>query len=107
MTAGCQDPQFFQTQAAILTRCVNEHKWYLSEKAHRDVGWDAALDSFCEKYFQGFAAGFRAAYCGLFCPNRGNCEIGSKYAHVSVPTGRDASVEDRPGSPHTQDHGNS
>ena len=66
-------------QRLLLEQCVDEHKWYLSERAHCDVGWDAALDSFCEKYFNGFAAGFRACYCGLVCENRQNCELAKRY----------------------------
>ena len=83
---GCHEPDFFQEQARILNRCIEEHKWYLSEKAHHDVGWDAATNSFCEKYLQGFAAGFRACYCGLVCPNRGQCEIGQHYTKPRPPT---------------------
>jgi hypothetical protein len=86
MITACCEPQFFQAQAAILKRCVDEEKWIRSEEAHHDVGWDAALNSFCEKYFQGFAAGFRAAYCGLVCVNRANCIIGQKYT-VSLSHG--------------------
>ena len=76
----CVEPQFNHYQSAQLKRCIEEHKWYLSEKAHCDVGWEQAQQSFLKIYFQGFAAGFRVSYCGLVCPNRNFCIIGQRYA---------------------------
>jgi len=38
---------------------VKKHKWYLSEKAKRDVGWEFALLDFLEK---GYAAKFSEDY---------------------------------------------
>ena len=76
----CVEPHFYKYQAKQLKRCVEEHKWYLSERAHHDVGWEYAQQSFMEVYMQGFAAGFRVSYCGLVCPNRNCCSIGKRYA---------------------------
>ena len=76
----CTQPQFYEYQAEQLKRCIEEHKWYLSERAHHDVGWDEALQNFEQVYFQGFVAGFRVSYCGLVCPNRNFCSIGRRYA---------------------------
>ena len=77
----CIQPQFFQYQSKQLQRAINEHKWYLSERAHHDVGFEEAKRNFEQVYFQGFAAGFRVSYCGLVCPNRNFCIIGKRYAN--------------------------
>ena len=75
----CVEPKFMQVQTACLRRCIEQHKWFMSEKAHYDVGWEAAQADFTETYLNGFAAGFRACYCGSICPKRTVCAIGQKY----------------------------
>ena len=75
----CVEPHFFQSQAEYLRKCIEEHKWYLSERAHKDVGWEVAQKDFLDVFFQGFTAGFRASYCGMVCKHRDNCVIGVKY----------------------------
>jgi hypothetical protein len=80
MVAICHNKDFFLKQADVIRRCIEEDKWYLSEKAGRDVGWEAAYDHFMKTFVAGFAAGFRACYCGMICPMRQQCCTGQKYA---------------------------
>ena len=79
ITLVCIEPKFMQTQSMCLRRCIEQHKWFLSEKAKHDVGWDAAQADFIQKFLPGFAAGFRASFCGLICQKRLFCAIGRKY----------------------------
>lgn len=79
MVTECLNREFFQLQAKIVQRCIDEDKWYLSEQPG-DVGWDKAEQHFLQRYMPGFAVGFRAAYCGLMCPMRKECETGRHYA---------------------------
>lgn len=80
MVAECVNREFFQIQAKMIRTCIEEDKWYLSEEVHSDIGWDRAEQHFLQRYMPGFAAGFRATYCGLLCPYRQGCEIGRHYA---------------------------
>ena len=73
MSQTCTNRDFFVIQAKIMERAISENKWYLSEKEHHDVGWEAAEDDFLRFYSSGFNAGYRACYCGLHCPNRHEC----------------------------------
>ena len=69
----------YVVQAKTLEACINENKYYLSEKAKRDVGWQEAENHFLNTYFNGFTAGFRASFCGLVCPHRKNCLQARNY----------------------------
>lgn len=75
----CNNEDFFVVQAKTMQRSIEEDKWYMSEKEHRDVGWDAAEEHFVKTYFLGFAAGFRASYCALVCPNRKDCAQAQRW----------------------------
>jgi hypothetical protein len=83
MLAGCKNPDFFVQQAELVRKCIAEHKWYLSEKAGHDVGWSYAEQHFARTYLQGFAIGFRAAFCGLVCFQRAICKL-SHYFEASA-----------------------
>lgn len=79
LQAACRNHDFFTIQSRVIERSIAEHKWYLSEKAGKDVGWEAASQSFFNTYFAGFAAGFRVSYCTLVCPNRQECGEAQKW----------------------------
>ena len=75
----CVNQEVFTYQASVIKKSIEEDKWYLSEQAGHDVGWEAAKEHFFNTYSMGFAAGFRASFCGLVCPKRFHCAIASKY----------------------------
>jgi hypothetical protein len=79
MFSHCVNTDVITKQSELLKRCIEEEKWFLSEKAGFDVGFEAAEKSFILKYFKGFAATWRVIYCGLVCPLRHECIIGNKY----------------------------
>lgn len=68
----CTNQEVFTLQAQIMKTCIEEDKWFLSEKCNppHDVGWEAAQEHFAKTHANGFATGFRACYCALVCPNR-------------------------------------
>lgn len=78
-TLQCIDQQVFTFQAQVLKKSIEEHKWYLSEKAGHDVGLEIAQEHFFKTYLNGFAAGFRASYCGFVCLKRHTCRIAQRY----------------------------
>lgn len=75
----CVNQEVFTYQAKVIKISINEDKWYLSERAGYDVGWEIATKHFIETYLMGFAAGFRASFCGMICEKRFNCTIAKKY----------------------------
>ena len=75
----CVSPEVFTYQAQVIQKSIEEDKWYLSEQAGHDVGWQAAEEHFIKTYLNGFAAGFRASYCGFVCYHRHNCLLAKKY----------------------------
>jgi hypothetical protein len=79
MQAICTNKDFFVIQAKILKKAIEENKWFLSEKEHRDVGWAVAEENFLQVYSSGFNAGYRACYCGLCCPIRNECTQAIKW----------------------------
>jgi hypothetical protein len=61
---NCQHLEDFLAYERLqLDRAITEHKWYLSERAGYDVGYQAAEQSFAENYLLEFAYAFRAKYC--------------------------------------------
>jgi hypothetical protein len=79
MDQSCTNSDFFVDQAKIIKKAIDEDKWFLSEREHRDVGWEKAEHHFIQTYFAGFTAGFRISYCSLICPNRYNCNEAEKW----------------------------
>lgn len=79
MQDRCINDDFFKVQSQVLRKSIEEDKWYLSEQEGRDVGWDAAEQHFISTYFCGFAAGFKAAFCSMICPNRKNCQQAQQW----------------------------
>ena len=52
---------------------IERDKWFLSEKEHRDVGFERAEQHFIENYLNSWAEGYKMCYCSLVCPQRGDC----------------------------------
>jgi hypothetical protein len=86
MCNHCINQDVFTYQASVIQKSIEEDKWYLSERAGHDVGWDVAKDHFFNTYSMGFAAGFRSSFCGLVCPKRFHCSIAAKYLIHSTMT---------------------
>jgi len=63
-----------------LRNALDEHKWYLSERAHQDVGYSFAQLDFLEKYIQDWGKKFRLNYCNDMCSGRENCEVRKEVA---------------------------
>lgn len=78
MSHSCINPESITKQGQALQFAISEHKWYLSEREHRDIGWEAAEEDFFNVYFKGFAAGWRICCC-VNCKYNKDCSIGSKY----------------------------
>jgi hypothetical protein len=79
MLDHCENKDCIIKQAELLRKCIEEDKYYLSEKAGYDVGWDFAQQHFIKTYFAGFAVVWRAVYCSQACPLRSGCYIATKY----------------------------
>ena len=79
MGESCINKDVFTYQASVIKLSIEEDKWYMSEKAGHDVGLEIAKEHFFNTYLNGFAAGFRASFCGLVCSKRFDCAIAKKY----------------------------
>lgn len=53
---------FIEARSKALEICVDEDKYFVSERKHRDVGLSVAEEHFMDYYFPGFDDGFAAAY---------------------------------------------
>lgn len=67
--------ELLAAERPALEREFEKNKYYLSQKAHFDVGLKTAKDDFLEHYLTTWAAGFKAAYCHHVCPGRENCGV--------------------------------
>lgn len=70
-----QVKELLEAQKPHLERAINDNKWYLSEREHKDVGWNAAEYDFLENHLKSWAAGFKVCYCNYVCPNREDCKM--------------------------------
>lgn len=70
-------------QRPALMKEIELNKYYLSQKAKQDVGWEAAQQDFIDHYLTTWAAGFKAAYCGCACSDRGQCSLAGNLAMAS------------------------
>jgi hypothetical protein len=71
----CRDQEFNSAQISELQRAIDENKWYLSERAGRDVGLREATDDFFRCHVDQFADSFRRRYCTQVCEHRHSCEL--------------------------------
>ena len=58
-----------------LKKEIERNKYYLSQKAYCDVGWEEAEKDFIEYYLRTWTAGFKAAYCNYCCPDAEDCNL--------------------------------
>ncbi|MCX7818881.1 MAG: DUF4032 domain-containing protein [Kiritimatiellae bacterium] len=73
---GCKNfREYLLAQRRRLDEALAENKWYLSERAGRDVGMAAAKEDFLKHHFERVARQFRAWYCGVECRLRASCEL--------------------------------
>lgn len=70
---------FMRTEKDALYQAINEDKWYLSERAGYDVGWDYAKRHFVMNYLNGFAERYRAEFCEKRCSYRDSCDLYHAY----------------------------
>jgi len=84
------DP-FTNEQLRRLASAIDENKWYMSERAGSDVGYEAALEDFRRRHLDQFARQFRLEYCLGVCPGRDRCELASRVsrppASAPMPVG--------------------
>ena len=59
-----------------LREAVDQHKWYLSEIEHHDVGLSVAELDFLHNHVAECGATWRVIYCGSICKYKGECETG-------------------------------
>jgi len=75
-TQRCQNyREFMLAQRRRLDEALAENKWYLSERAGRDVGLATAKQDFLKHHFERVALQFRAWYCGEQCRMRTTCDL--------------------------------
>lgn len=72
-----------RAQQECLRQALDENKWYLSERAGRDVGHDRAMDDFFEAHLDRVAHEFRLRFCRTLCQARGECELARGVEHLS------------------------
>jgi hypothetical protein len=70
---------FMRTERDALLRAIEEDKWYLSERAGYDVGWDYAKKHFAENFLHGFSVGYRREFCEKRCDYRLTCGLYQRY----------------------------
>jgi len=61
--------EYLASERLQLCKAISEHKWYLSEQAGYDVGYQFAEQNFIENILPTFANDFRARYCNN-CPEQ-------------------------------------
>ncbi len=67
--------QFAQAQVELLRRCIDENKWYLSQRAGYDVGHHVAEADFTRNHADRVAAEFRQDFCQKRCTGRELCRV--------------------------------
>ncbi len=71
-------------QLRRLEAAIDENKWYLSERAGYDVGYEAAEEDFRRRHLEQFAREFRMRYCLGLCPGRDRCEMAARFAGTAA-----------------------
>ncbi len=75
-SAVCREfPTFAREQLTHLRGCIDEHKWYLSERAGHDVGLARAEADFMDVHVERVAKEFRQKFCGECCALREQCSV--------------------------------
>jgi hypothetical protein len=71
-------PEFSRYMAEFRNRfrfALDQNKWYLSERAKRDVGIHAATEDFLNHHFDRFAEEVRARFCQEECGLHAACPL--------------------------------
>lgn len=76
-------PHYAGEQLRHLQHCIDENKWYLSEKAGRDVGPAVAEKDFVERHLDRVAADFRERYCRERCSGRQQCSLSALVGELN------------------------
>ena len=64
--------EFLSKERKSLQDEIEKDKWYLSEKAGYDVGYEFAKNHFMSNlfYLNAWAEGYKTCYCILVCKNK-------------------------------------
>jgi hypothetical protein len=87
--------EYMAEQERGLRKAIDEDKWYLSERAGRDVGFDAAEEDFCQYHLDRFARVFRIEFCRNRCPERDKCELALGVENLPSTAEMRENVEDQ------------
>jgi hypothetical protein len=61
--------KILSSEIPALKSQIEKHKYYLSIKEKRDVGYDYAEKDFLKNHLNPWATGFRDCYCRFVCSN--------------------------------------
>jgi hypothetical protein len=76
---------YMGAQVERLRCCIDENKWYLSQKAGYDVGHGVAEVDFVHNHADRVAAEFRLDFCRWRCVRRAACRIAAMLDDVNRP----------------------
>ena len=88
---------FMREQERRLREAIDENKWYMSERAGYDVGFEAAEYDFYVHHLHRFAHEFRVQYCGSRCPGRWECELAARIGALSAARQTQPCLDEREG----------
>jgi hypothetical protein len=74
---------FAREQVELLRRCIDEHKWYLSQQAGYDVGRHVAEADFTRTHADRVAAEFRQEFCQRRCGRRDLCRRAARVGDLN------------------------
>lgn len=78
---GCtHTEEFLGLEREALKKAIDEHKWYLSEQAGYDIGYQFAQADFIQKYISIWGEIFRKKYCTRQCLDRDVCQYRASIA---------------------------
>ena len=77
---------YMAEQEGSLREAIDEDKWYLSEEAGYDVGYEVACENFMRHHLDRFAHEFRVRFCRNRCPSRTSCVLARRIE--SMPSSR-------------------
>lgn len=69
-------------QSRQMAKAIEEHKYYESERAKRDIGTAEAEQRFqFSEHFDRCSDNWRQEYCGSLCEHQETCPLGVFYAN--------------------------
>ena len=66
--------ELMESQRKAFEKAAEENKYFLSEKAHNDVGREVALNDFLSNHFNQWSENFRTNFCNN-CSGKSVCKI--------------------------------